>query len=76
MAGSVPAIRLNGCKDLRIVSSKSGEASWPKATRTKLRSSPGAANGIGQAFARRLAEDGVHIAIVDLVDGRGHSKIG
>src|SRR5512146_3456239 len=29
----------------------------------------GAANGIGQAFAKRLAEDGVHIAIVDLGDG-------
>jgi (S)-1-phenylethanol dehydrogenase len=26
----------------------------------------GAAGGIGQAFAKRLAEDGVHIAIVDL----------
>ena len=26
----------------------------------------GGANGIGQAFAKRLAEDGVHIAIVDL----------
>src|SRR3954465_6929947 len=25
----------------------------------------GAANGIGQAFAKRLAEDGVHIAIAD-----------
>jgi NAD(P)-dependent dehydrogenase (short-subunit alcohol dehydrogenase family) len=29
----------------------------------------GAANGIGQAFARRLAEDGVHIAVADMSDG-------
>jgi NAD(P)-dependent dehydrogenase (short-subunit alcohol dehydrogenase family) len=29
----------------------------------------GAANGIGQAFAKRLAEDGVHIAIADVGDG-------
>jgi NAD(P)-dependent dehydrogenase (short-subunit alcohol dehydrogenase family) len=29
----------------------------------------GAARGIGQAFAKRLAEDGVHIAVVDLGDG-------
>ena len=29
----------------------------------------GAANGIGRAFAQRLAGDGVHIAVVDLVDG-------
>jgi 3-oxoacyl-ACP reductase-like protein len=26
----------------------------------------GAANGIGQAFARRLAEDGVHVAVADI----------
>jgi NAD(P)-dependent dehydrogenase (short-subunit alcohol dehydrogenase family) len=29
----------------------------------------GGANGIGQAFAKRLAEDGVHVAIADLADG-------
>ncbi|HZT27335.1 MAG TPA: SDR family oxidoreductase [Pseudolabrys sp.] len=29
----------------------------------------GAAGGIGQAFAKRLAEDGVHIAIADVGDG-------
>ena len=29
----------------------------------------GAANGLGQAFARRLAEDGVHIAIADIATG-------
>jgi NAD(P)-dependent dehydrogenase (short-subunit alcohol dehydrogenase family) len=29
----------------------------------------GAAGGIGQAFAKRLAEEGVHIAIADLGDG-------
>ncbi|MGA7150354.1 MAG: SDR family NAD(P)-dependent oxidoreductase, partial [Pseudolabrys sp.] len=34
----------------------------------------GAANGIGQAFAKRLAEDGVHVAIVDVVDGKATVK--
>lgn len=29
----------------------------------------GGANGIGQAFAKRLAEDGVDIAVVDIADG-------
>jgi (S)-1-phenylethanol dehydrogenase len=29
----------------------------------------GGAKGIGQAFAKRLAEDGVHIAAVDMADG-------
>jgi NAD(P)-dependent dehydrogenase (short-subunit alcohol dehydrogenase family) len=35
----------------------------------------GAANGIGQAFARRLAEDGVHIAIADVADGGQTTKL-
>ena len=30
----------------------------------------GGANGIGQAFAKRLGEDGVHVAIADIADGR------
>ena len=35
----------------------------------------GAAGGIGQAFAKRLAEDGVHIAIADVGDGSGTVKL-
>ncbi|HEX3939061.1 MAG TPA: SDR family oxidoreductase [Xanthobacteraceae bacterium] len=35
----------------------------------------GGANGIGQAFAKRLAEDGVHVAVADLADGRDTAKL-
>src|SRR6185312_28803 len=35
----------------------------------------GAAGGIGQAFAKRLAEDGVHIAIVDVGDAGSTVKM-
>ena len=35
----------------------------------------GAANGIGQAFAKRLAEDGVHVAIADIAPGEATVKL-
>src|SRR3954463_11164295 len=35
----------------------------------------GGANGIGQAFAKRLAEDGVHIAIADIAPADGTVKM-
>jgi len=35
----------------------------------------GGASGIGQAFAKRLAEDGVHVAIADLADGNDTVKL-
>jgi NAD(P)-dependent dehydrogenase (short-subunit alcohol dehydrogenase family) len=35
----------------------------------------GAAAGIGQAFAKRLAEDGVHVAVIDIADGAATVKL-
>jgi len=35
----------------------------------------GAANGIGQAFAKRLAEDGVHVVIADIAPGDATAKL-
>src|SRR3972149_4571792 len=35
----------------------------------------GAGNGVGQAFAKRLAEDGVDIAVVDIADGSDTVKL-
>jgi NAD(P)-dependent dehydrogenase (short-subunit alcohol dehydrogenase family) len=35
----------------------------------------GAASGLGQAFAKRLAEDGVHVACVDIADAAPTAKL-
>jgi NAD(P)-dependent dehydrogenase (short-subunit alcohol dehydrogenase family) len=35
----------------------------------------GAASGIGQAFAKRLAEDGAHVAVADIADARETVKL-
>jgi len=35
----------------------------------------GGANGIGQAFAKRLAEDGVHVAVADIAPGADTVKM-
>jgi 3-oxoacyl-[acyl-carrier protein] reductase len=35
----------------------------------------GGSNGIGQAFAKRLAEDGVHVAVADVAPGADTAKM-
>ena len=46
-----------------------GSGHMAKGHKDKVAVITGAAGGIGQAFAKRLAEDGVHVAIADLGDG-------
>ena len=46
-----------------------------KGHKDKIAVITGAANGIGQAFAKRLAEDGVHIVIADVAPGDATVKM-
>jgi NAD(P)-dependent dehydrogenase (short-subunit alcohol dehydrogenase family) len=46
-----------------------------KGHKDKIAVITGGANGIGQAFAQRLAQDGVHVAVVDLADGGATVKL-
>ena len=58
--GSSPGVTASA----RITATEGGRMA--KGHKDKVAVITGAANGIGQAFAKRLAEDGVHIAIADI----------
>jgi len=47
----------------------------PKSHHDKIAVISGAANGIGQAFAQRLAHDGAHIVIADIAPGHDTVKL-
>ena len=88
MAGLVPAISLRMAlsppkrdhRDSRFARPGDDEeikgSGMAKGHKDKVAVITGAANGIGQAFAKRLAEDGVHIAVVDVADGERHREAG
>ncbi len=77
MAGLVPAISLRGAVRSYGIAGTSPAMTENRAGKTmakghkdKVAVITGAAGGIGQAFAKRLAEDGVHIAIADMSTAR------
>src|ERR1043165_6502787 len=55
-----------GLRPLLRMRSEHRRGTMAKSHKDKVAVITGAANGIGQAFAKRLAEDGVHIAIADV----------
>jgi NAD(P)-dependent dehydrogenase (short-subunit alcohol dehydrogenase family) len=52
-----------------------GEQRMARGHTDKVAVVTGAASGIGQAFARRLAQDGVHVAIADVAAGGETAKL-
>src|ERR1700690_1685784 len=60
---------------LRMRRKKVTGSEMAKGHKDKVAVITGAANGIGQAFAMRLAEDGVHIAVVDVANGAETVKL-
>ena len=56
----------SGAATCTSTSAKARGTRMAKGHKDKVAVITGAANGIGQAFAKRLAEDGVHIAIADM----------
>src|SRR4051794_3496961 len=52
-----------------------GNAGMAKSHHDKVAVISGGANGIGQAFAQRLAQDGAHVVIADVAPGNETAKL-
>src|SRR5262249_9475390 len=61
--------RVSDSRDVSAVAAAVNEEAMGKGHKDKVAVITGAANGIGQAFAMRLAEDGVHIVVADIAPG-------